>query len=177
MSQTRPTTPTTPIGSTGSSASLAATGRPLAVGTLAPPFSLPCGPQCNVTLADFRGRPVVLAFYVADWHPVCAAQLERYRGLTADLERFGAALVAISADGVWCHAAFTRAMGLDFPLLADSAPRGAAPTRTSCSLPSGGSIVSVSPRSAFATESAGTRAPNGGGGDARPRRPVHALGG
>ena len=44
-------------------------------GTRAPAFKLRCGPHCVVTLDDFRGRPVFLAFYVADWHPVCGAQL------------------------------------------------------------------------------------------------------
>jgi peroxiredoxin len=81
--------------------------------------------HCDAALGDYRGRPLVLAFYVADWHPVCTAQLERYAGLSAELERHDAGLVAISVDTVWSHAAFARAHGLPFPLLADSAPRGA----------------------------------------------------
>jgi peroxiredoxin len=67
----------------------------------------------------------VLAFYVADWHPVCTAQLERYRDLLPELERLGAGLAAISADTVWSHGAFARAHGLPFPLLADDRPRAA----------------------------------------------------
>ena len=67
----------------------------------------------------------MLAFYVADWHPVCTGQLERYRDFGPDLERLGTGLLAISADTVWSHAAFARAHRLPFPLLSDDAPRGA----------------------------------------------------
>ena len=98
---------------------------PLPPGTRAPAFTLRCGPHCVVTLDDFRGRPVVLAFYVADWHPVCGAQLALYQELRPELERLGAALVGISTDSLWSHAAFARAHRLQFPLLADHAPRGA----------------------------------------------------
>jgi peroxiredoxin len=99
--------------------------EPLAAGAQAPPFALRCGPHRRAALDDYRGRPLVLAFYAADWHPVCTAQLERFRDLGPDLERLGAALVAISADTIWSHAAFARAHGLQFPLLADDRPRGA----------------------------------------------------
>lgn len=99
--------------------------RPLLPGTRAPAFTLRCGPHCVVTLDDFRGRPVALVFYVADWHPVCGAQLALYQELLPELERLGAALVGISADSLWSHAAFARAHRLQFPLLADHAPRGA----------------------------------------------------
>lgn len=98
---------------------------PLPPGTRAPGFTLRCGPHRVVTLDDFRGRPVVLVFYVADWHPVCGAQLALYQELLPELERHGAALVAISADSLWSHAAFARAHRLQFPLLADHPPRGA----------------------------------------------------
>ena len=67
----------------------------------------------------------MVAFYVADWHPVCTAQLERYRDLAPELARLGAGVVAISTDTFWSHAAFARAHGLPFPLLADTSPRGA----------------------------------------------------
>ena len=100
-------------------------GAPLAAGAPAPAFALPCGQHCAATLDDYRGRPLVLAFYVADWHPVCTAQLERYRDLTSELARLGAHLVAISADTIWSHAAFAQAHHLRFPLLADDRPRGA----------------------------------------------------
>ncbi len=64
-----------------------------------------------------------MAFYVADWHPVCSAQLARYSELTAELQQLGAELVAISVDGVWSHMAFANARQLQFPL-PDDRPRG-----------------------------------------------------
>ena len=98
---------------------------PPAPGAPAPAFSLRCGQHCAATLDDYRGRPLVLAFYVADWHPVCTGQLERYRDLAPELDRLGADLVAISPDTFWSHAAFARAHHLVFPLLSDDSPRGA----------------------------------------------------
>ena len=92
-------------------------------GSPAPAFALRSSPHCDVALEDYRGRPIVLAFYIADWHPVCSAQLERYRDLGPELTRLGAELLAISSDTVWSHAAFARAYRLAFPLLADHTPR------------------------------------------------------
>jgi peroxiredoxin len=100
-------------------------GQPLPAGTPAPRFALRCAPHCLASSEDYAGRPLVLAFYVADWHPVCRDQLALYQALLPELERLGAALVGVSTDGVWSHAAFGRHLGLDYPLLADDAPRGA----------------------------------------------------
>lgn len=93
-------------------------------GTHAPPFSLRCSLHCAVTLDDYRGKTLVLLFYVADWHPVCTGQLERYRDFAPEFERIGAHVVAISPDSFWSHAAFARAHQLAFPLLSDDSPRG-----------------------------------------------------
>ena len=66
----------------------------------------------------------MLAFYVADWHPVCTGQLHRYGQLIPELRGLGTELVAISADTVWSHAAFVTTYQLPFPLLSDDRPRG-----------------------------------------------------
>jgi peroxiredoxin len=103
-------------------------GRPpalLAAGTWAPPFALSDTPHSRLALGDFRGRDVVLVFYVADWHPVATAQLARYQGLLPELERRGAAVVGISTDATWSHESFARELGITFPLLADDSPPGA----------------------------------------------------
>jgi len=92
-------------------------------GSRAPAFVLPCNPHRYVALEDYRDRPVVLAFYIADWHPVCSAQLQRHRDVGADLERWGTELLAISPDTVWSHAAFASVYQLAFPVLADESPR------------------------------------------------------
>jgi peroxiredoxin len=75
-------------------------------------------------LADLRGRAVVLAFYVADWHPVATDQLARLAELRPELERLGAWVLGVSVDGTWSHAAFASATGVPFPLLADDDPPG-----------------------------------------------------
>jgi peroxiredoxin len=90
----------------------------------APDFTLPSGPDSRFRLADALGRPVVLAFYPADWSPVCTDQLSIYEALGYEFEAYQAKLVAISVDGVWCHQAFAEARGLTFPLLSDFEPKG-----------------------------------------------------
>jgi peroxiredoxin len=90
----------------------------------APGFTLPSGPDSTFDLADVRGRPVVLAFYPADWSPVCSDQLSVYQAILHEFDAFDAALAGISVDGVWCHRAFAEARGLTFPLLSDFEPKG-----------------------------------------------------
>ena len=96
----------------------------LPVGTRAPDFTLPSTPDQRVSLSDFRGRPVILAFYPADWSPVCGDQMALYNEVRSEFARFGAQLLGISVDGAWCHAAFAKDRTLHFPLLADFEPKG-----------------------------------------------------
>ncbi len=93
-------------------------------GTPAPDFTLPSAPDRSLSLRELRGRPVILAFYPADWSPVCGDQMVLYNELLPEFERFDAALLGISVDGVWCHAAFARDRKLGFPLLSDFEPKG-----------------------------------------------------
>src|SRR5205085_8458256 len=99
---------------------------PLPPGTPAPDFTLPRSSYASVSLADVRGRRVILVFYPADWEPVSQEQLTLYQDYLTDFARLGAVLLAISTDHIWCHGAFARAAGIHFPLLADSPPQGAA---------------------------------------------------
>src|SRR5437870_10537940 len=99
--------------------------RALQPGTLAPDFTLHSTPDQSVSLSEFRGRPVILAFYPADWSPVCGDQMALYNEILPEFGRFHAELIGISVDGVWCHAAFARDRKLHFPLLADFEPKGA----------------------------------------------------
>ena len=96
----------------------------LAAGTPAPDFSLHSTPEQMVTLSEFRGQPVVLAFYPADWSPVCGDQMSLYNEMLSEFQEFNAEIVGISVDGVWCHAAFCKDRKLHFPLLADFEPKG-----------------------------------------------------
>ncbi len=94
-------------------------------GTPAPDFTLAAGPGRPVSLAEFRGWPVVLVFYPADWSPVCGDQLALYNALRSEWDRLGAEVIAISVDGPWCHTAFTEARNLKLTVLADFEPKGA----------------------------------------------------
>ena len=98
--------------------------RPLSRGTEAPDFELPSTPDQKVSLADFRGQPVILAFYPEDWSPVCSDQMALYQEVLPEFRRFNAELLGISVDGAWCHLAFAKDRNLHFPLLADFEPKG-----------------------------------------------------
>ena len=98
---------------------------PLPPGSAAPDFELRSTPDQTVSLADFRGQPVILAFYPEDWSPVCSDQMALYQEVLPEFQRFNAELLGISVDGVWCHLAFAKDRNLHFPLLADFEPKGA----------------------------------------------------
>lgn len=96
----------------------------LSAGTQAPDFELRSSPDSTTKLSDLRGRPVILAFYPADWSPVCGDQIALYNEVLPLFREHGAELLGISVDGVWCHAAFGRQRNLHFPLLSDFEPKG-----------------------------------------------------
>ena len=97
----------------------------LTAGTTAPEFKLPVTPDQRLALSELRGRPVILAFYPADFSPVCGDQMALYNEVLPEFTKFNAELLGISVDGVWCHEAFTKDRHLRFPLLADFEPKGA----------------------------------------------------
>jgi peroxiredoxin len=101
----------------------------LAPGTQAPDFSLPAVVEGRIekrpaTLRDYRGKALVLAFYPADWSPVCSDQLPVYNELLPEFRSLGAEVAALSVDGSWCHRAFGLDRKLRYPLLADFEPKG-----------------------------------------------------
>jgi peroxiredoxin len=100
-------------------------GAALVPGMRAPEFKLHVTPDQSVSLSDFHGNPVILAFYPADFSPVCGDQMALYNQVLPEFRRLKAQLLGISVDGVWCHAAFTKDRNLHFPLLADFEPKGA----------------------------------------------------
>lgn len=93
-------------------------------GTKAPDFTLHATPDQGLTLSDLKGQPVILAFYPADWSPVCGDQMSLYNEALPEFEKYGAEILGISVDGVWCHAAFAKHNHIHFPLLADFEPKG-----------------------------------------------------
>ena len=94
-------------------------------GTRAPDFTLHSTPDQTLSLSELRGRPVIVAFYPADWSPVCGDEMALFNEILPEFHQYGAELLGISVDGVWCHAAFARDRKLHFPLLADFEPKGA----------------------------------------------------
>lgn len=91
---------------------------------IAPTFTLQDGSSRKVSLADYRGRNVVLVFYPFDWSPVCGDQLALYNELMEDFESLNAQVLGISVDSMWSHAAFAHERKYRFPLLADFEPKG-----------------------------------------------------
>ncbi|MFQ3452620.1 redoxin domain-containing protein [Bradyrhizobium sp. UFLA01-814] len=77
-----------------------------------------------LTLSDLRGRPVILAFYPADWSPICADQVTRYNELLSDFHKHSAEILVISVDGARYHAAAFAVTGICiFPCSLTSSPR------------------------------------------------------
>jgi len=97
----------------------------LGPGTPAPDFTLHVTPDQNLSLSELRGKPVILAFYPADWSPVCGDQMALYNEIHSEFQKYEAQILGISVDGVWCHEAFAKDRHLHFPLLADFEPKGA----------------------------------------------------
>ena len=104
---------------------MSSTATLLPPGTRAPEFSLSAGPDQRLSLSEFRGAPVILAFYPADWSPVCGDELALFNEVLEEFQEHGARLIGVSVDGIWCHKAYTEARNLRFPLLADFEPKGA----------------------------------------------------
>ena len=93
-------------------------------GTKAPDFSLPDHGGNAVSLEDFAGSKLVLAFYPLDWSPGCTNQLSLYQEVVGEIESQGASLVGISVDSSYSHRAFRKHLNLTMPLLADFNPKG-----------------------------------------------------
>jgi peroxiredoxin len=99
--------------------------RPLPAGARAPDFSLMADSGRQASLADFKGKPVVLVFYPEDNSPVCSSQLALYNQAMPLFHEHNAQIVGISVDDPGTHQAFSEKLNLSFPLLADNAPLGA----------------------------------------------------
>jgi peroxiredoxin len=95
-------------------------------GAVAPDFELAATNQeKKFRLSAMRGKRVIIAFYPADWSPVCTDQLSFYNEVVEIFTQKNAILIGISVDSKWCHLAFSKDRKLEFPLLADFEPKGA----------------------------------------------------
>lgn len=93
-------------------------------GAAAPDFTLRDHAGDEVSLSDFAGRRLVLAFYPGDFSPACSDQLSIYQEVLGEIEARNAALVGVSVDSTWSHRAFRKQLNLEIPLLADFHPKG-----------------------------------------------------
>lgn len=95
------------------------------VGQPAPDFTLRDQEGEKVSLADYRGRKLMLVFYPADFSPVCGDQFSIYQEVKPQIDETGAELVGVSVDSAWAHRAFQEKLGFEFTLLSDFEPKGA----------------------------------------------------
>jgi peroxiredoxin len=99
-------------------------GKILSPGTKAPVFNLHVTADQTLSLEELQGKPIILAFYPADWSPVCGDQMSLYNEILPEFHKFNADLLGISVDNYWCHTAFSENHHLHFPLLSDFEPKG-----------------------------------------------------
>ncbi|SRR6266498_1592785 len=90
----------------------------------APDFELYSTPDQKLKLSELRNRKVILAFYPADWSPVCDDQMTLYNEMEKYFARHNAQVIGISVDSKWSHLAFIQHNKFNFPLLSDFEPKG-----------------------------------------------------
>ena len=88
-------------------------------GDKAPAFTLPTDGGGTVSLAEFKGRPVVLYFYPRDDTPGCTKEACEFRDLLPDFSRVKAEIIGVSRDGVASHDKFKAKFELPFRLASD----------------------------------------------------------
>jgi len=89
------------------------------VGQKAPQFTLVNTDLKAVSLADFAGKNVVLAFYPAAFTGVCQKELCTFRDALNDFTSAETAVVGVSVDSPFANKEFAAKNGLNFPLLSD----------------------------------------------------------
>lgn len=96
----------------------------IAVGDVAPDFSLPAQDGTTVSLSDFRGqKPVVLYFYPKDDTPGCTIEACSFRDSYTAFQEAGAVVLGVSSDSVDSHQRFAQKYNLPFQLLSDAGDR------------------------------------------------------
>jgi len=97
---------------------------PIEVGQKAPDFKLKDQSQKEISLQDYRGNNVVLAFYPLDFSPVCSKEHACFHDDFSQFKGVDAQILGISVDSAWAHKAFAEKLGIEYPLLADFHPKG-----------------------------------------------------
>jgi len=98
----------------------------IAVGQVAPDFTLLNQEKKEVKLSDFAGKKnVVLVWYPLDWSPTCTNEHACFVNDMKNFDQLDAEVLGVSVDSVWSHKAYAEKMGIKYSLLADFHPRGA----------------------------------------------------
>lgn len=88
-------------------------------GDVAPKFSAATNGSGKISLADFKGRHVILYFYPKDDTPGCTKEACAFRDFFADFKKKGAVILGVSTDPAKAHDKFVEKFKLPFTLLAD----------------------------------------------------------
>jgi len=91
----------------------------LNIGDTAPSFELPDTELKLRALDEFKGKKIVLSFFVAASSPVCETELCTFRDSWGEISNLGAQVIAISNDGPFANKAFAEKHNFNFPVLAD----------------------------------------------------------
>ena len=89
------------------------------VGDQAPKFELVDGDLKFRSLDEFKGKKVVISFFVAASSPVCEVELCTFRDRWNEISKLGAQVIAISNDGPFANKAFAEKNNYNFPVLGD----------------------------------------------------------
>lgn len=92
----------------------------LAVGTQAPDFTTTDDEGKTVTLADFKGKTVVMYFYPKDDTPGCTKEAQSFRDSYTDYQSKDMVVLGVSMDDEASHKKFKEKYGLPFQLLVDT---------------------------------------------------------
>ena len=89
------------------------------VNSVAPGFTLKNTKKEDVSLSNFKGNPVVLAFYPGAFTGVCDTEMCSFQDNFSKLSESNAAVIGISVDSPWANAEFASKYNLEFELLSD----------------------------------------------------------
>ena len=89
-------------------------------GDKAPQFRLKSDDGKDISLADLRGKPVVLYFYPRAMTSGCTLESQNFRDLKPQFDEAGAVILGCSGDTVEAQAKFHAKEHLNFPLLSDT---------------------------------------------------------
>ncbi|MEC8340648.1 MAG: peroxiredoxin, partial [Candidatus Thermoplasmatota archaeon] len=89
------------------------------VGDTAPAFTLRATDKREVSLSEYAGKTVILAFYPGAFTGVCDKEMCAFQDSMAELNASDAVVLGISVDSPWANAAFARTYNLEFELLSD----------------------------------------------------------